>query len=141
MRGVSCAEDALAPSKRRVIWSIVPKGIVSLVMAPGLVTASGSPGGNSGGGGDSGGEYVIGTIAALTGRASEILRGVGPTVDAATQWVNANGGIRGHHVRAMVEDDADTPATGIAAAKKLVSQDHVLAVVGSASNSPGTLPD
>ena len=53
--------------------------------------------------------------------------------DALKAWVsytNAHGGVVGHPVKLTIIDDKGDPATGLAAAQKLVQQDHVIAIVG-----------
>ena len=39
----------------------------------------------------------------------------------------------GHPVKLTIIDDKGDPATGLAAAQKLVQQDHVIAIVGQAA--------
>lgn len=51
------------------------------------------------------------------------------------KWTNAHGGINGHPVNLIADDDASNPAQGLSEVKKLVQQDHVIAVIGSAAAS------
>jgi branched-chain amino acid transport system substrate-binding protein len=51
------------------------------------------------------------------------------------KWTNAHGGINGHPVNLIAVDDADNPAQGLSEVKKLVQQDHVIAVIGSEAAS------
>jgi branched-chain amino acid transport system substrate-binding protein len=48
---------------------------------------------------------------------------------------NAAGGIDGHPVKAIILDDKDDPAVGLADAKTLVQSDHVVAIVGQTSET------
>jgi branched-chain amino acid transport system substrate-binding protein len=50
-------------------------------------------------------------------------------MNAWVQWTNAHGGVNGHPVKLISEDDAANPATGISVAKSLLSQ-HPIALVG-----------
>jgi branched-chain amino acid transport system substrate-binding protein len=78
--------------------------------------------------------YVIGTIASETGTYASSIGGTFATVDAWTKWTNAHGGISGHPVKVITEDDGGVPANGITAAKTLIA-DKVQAIVGPASNT------
>jgi branched-chain amino acid transport system substrate-binding protein len=55
--------------------------------------------------------------------------GIPDLMKAWVEWTNAHGGINGHPVKLIAEDDAANPATGISAAKSLLSQ-HPIALVG-----------
>jgi len=57
------------------------------------------------------------------------------TLNAWVQWTNTHGGINGHPVKAYYEDDKGDPAVATAAVKKLVEDDHVIAIVGSSAGS------
>jgi branched-chain amino acid transport system substrate-binding protein len=51
------------------------------------------------------------------------------------KWTNAHGGINGHPVNLIAVDDAGNPAQGLSEVKKLVQQNHVIAVIGSEAAS------
>jgi branched-chain amino acid transport system substrate-binding protein len=51
------------------------------------------------------------------------------------KWTNAHGGINGHPVQLIVDDDASNPALGLSQAKQLVQQDHVVAFIGASALS------
>jgi branched-chain amino acid transport system substrate-binding protein len=60
----------------------------------------------------------------------------GKTVDGIQVWaksVNGNGGLNGHPVQVVVEDDGGNPTTALQAAKQLVEGDKVMAIVGETS--------
>lgn len=50
---------------------------------------------------------------------------------ASAKWTNAHGGIAGHPVRVITIDDHQDPGDGLAAAQTLISQDHVVSLVGT----------
>jgi branched-chain amino acid transport system substrate-binding protein len=54
-------------------------------------------------------------------------------VEAWAKWTNAHGGINGHPIKLYVMDDQANPSTAVTAAKTLVDQDHVVAIVGMIS--------
>jgi branched-chain amino acid transport system substrate-binding protein len=51
------------------------------------------------------------------------------------KWTNAHGGINGHPVNLIAVDDASNPSQGLSEVKKLVQQDHVIALIGSEAAS------
>ena len=60
----------------------------------------------------------------------------GPAIQAWASWVNAHGGINGHPVKLIVEDNKGDQAQAVSMVKQLVQQDHVVAFV---SNQDGSL--
>jgi branched-chain amino acid transport system substrate-binding protein len=80
---------------------------------------------------------VVGSICSCSGAQSAVLASVKDVNEAWAKSVNAKGGINGHPVKMIVEDDGGQPAKGLAAAKKLVEQDNVLAIVGELSLTDG----
>jgi branched-chain amino acid transport system substrate-binding protein len=75
----------------------------------------------------------IGTIGSYSGAQSAALAKVKDAADAWAKSVNDKGGINGHPVELTIEDDAGNPAQALKAAKKLVEQDKVIAIVGQMS--------
>jgi branched-chain amino acid transport system substrate-binding protein len=59
-----------------------------------------------------------------------------PAIEAWADWVNAHGGINGHPVKLIVEDNKGDQAQAVSMVKQLVQQDHVIAFV---SNQDGSL--
>jgi branched-chain amino acid transport system substrate-binding protein len=72
---------------------------------------------------------VIGDICSCTGAEASSIAPSTPTIQAWAKSVNASGGIQGHPVQVIVKDDALNPAVSLAAAKSLVAQDHVVAIL------------
>ena len=77
--------------------------------------------------------FVLGMICSCSGPQQSSLGDTGSAIKAWASWVNAAGGINGHFVRVVVMDDGENPATSLDDAKKLVTQDHVMAIVGDSS--------
>jgi branched-chain amino acid transport system substrate-binding protein len=78
------------------------------------------------------GEWLIGSIISETGAGSSSFQ---PTVGTLKAWVsdvNARGGINGHLLKLIIEDDKSTPAGGIQAANNLI-HDGVIALVQGGS--------
>lgn len=87
---------------------------------------------SSGGSAPTGSAIKIGSIGVFSGAT-----GTGPTdqpaASALQAWVsytNAHGGINGHPVQVIIKDDAGVPAASLAAAKDLIQNQHVVAIVG-----------
>jgi branched-chain amino acid transport system substrate-binding protein len=59
-----------------------------------------------------------------------------PAIQAWSSWVNAHGGINGHPVKLITEDNKGDQAQAVSMVKQLVQQDHVVAFV---SNQDGSL--
>lgn len=80
-------------------------------------------------------DYVIGVTAALTGPVSSTYT---PAVDAMRIYidrVNANGGVNGHKIKLMIEDDGAKPSKAAANTKQLISQDNVILMINASLSS------
>jgi branched-chain amino acid transport system substrate-binding protein len=80
-------------------------------------------------------DYVIGLTGALTGPPSSTYA---PAVDALRIYldrVNAAGGVNGHKVKLVLEDDGAQPSKAAANTKKLISQDNVLLMINASLSS------
>jgi branched-chain amino acid transport system substrate-binding protein len=77
--------------------------------------------------------WVIGNIGTYSGVNSANFAGGGQTLQAWADYTNAHGGISGHNVKVITEDDAGVPSTSVNDVKQLVADDHVLAIVGMSS--------
>jgi branched-chain amino acid transport system substrate-binding protein len=109
-------------------------GVAGLLLA----AACGSSGGGSvaGSGSAAGdGSIPVGVIGSYSGPAASSIAGAKLAIQAWADSVNARGGIDGHPVQLFVEDDGGNVATSLSEVKKLVEQDHVVAIVGQASGN------
>ena len=84
------------------------------------VPAAAAPGSSS--------AWPIGVICSCTGPEASSTSVSTPTLEAWADHVNAKGGINGHDVDLIADDDGTNPGTALTDAEKLVSQDHVLAI-------------
>ena len=73
----------------------------------------------------------VGNVSSLTGGA--LFPEASVAAEAVFDRVNADGGINGRPIQLIVEDDAGSPEGAATAGRKLVEQDSVVAMVGSAS--------
>jgi branched-chain amino acid transport system substrate-binding protein len=109
-------------------------GVAVAALAAGCSSSASSPSPSAAGASSgsaaaaSGSDLVIGTIGDFSGAAGEPshLAGLQAWVDS----VNASGGIKGRHVKLIVEDDQGDATTSQADIRQLVQVDHVLAIVG-----------
>jgi|HubBroStandDraft_1064217.scaffolds.fasta_scaffold00453_7 branched-chain amino acid transport system substrate-binding protein len=74
---------------------------------------------------------VFGQTAALGGPAAALGLGMKEGLDAAFEEANKAGGVKGHRLSLISLDDGYEPARAAAAAKTLIGEDHVFALVGS----------
>ena len=73
----------------------------------------------------------VGNVSSLTGGA--LFPEASAAAEAVFERANAGGGVGGRPIQLIVEDDAGTPEGAATAGRKLVEQDNVVAMVGSAS--------
>jgi len=74
--------------------------------------------------------YKVGAVLDVTGKAAWLGEPEKKTVEMVVRQVNAAGGINGHPLMVIVEDNASEEATAVIAMKKLVDSDKVCAVIG-----------
>lgn len=78
----------------------------------------------------SGAPYKIGAIFAITGTASSLGIPERNTAVMLERRINEAGGIKGHPVQIIVEDNKSEPAEAVNAAMRLIERDQVVAIVG-----------
>jgi branched-chain amino acid transport system substrate-binding protein len=96
----------------------------------GSTTTSSGAGTASGASTAKGTPFVLGSICGCSGPQAAVLGGGQKVIQAWADDVNASGGINGHPVKVIVKDDGESPTTTLQAAKELIEQDHVMALVG-----------
>ncbi len=74
--------------------------------------------------------YKIGAIFSVTGRAAPLGTPEKETAEMLVDQINKAGGIKGHKIELIIEDDASEEGKAVMAAKKLLEKDDVLAVIG-----------
>jgi len=78
----------------------------------------------------------LGALLGLSGRAAVLGKNLGAALEAYFAWVNDTGGIHGRKIQLLIEDNGWEPSIALGAAKKLISQDNVLAFVNSFGTAP-----
>jgi branched-chain amino acid transport system substrate-binding protein len=81
----------------------------------------------------SGDPIKLGFICSCTGAQKAVFSGTQKVIEAWASDVNANGGINGSPVEVTAKDDGGDPAKALQAAKELVEDDEVIAIVGNTS--------
>jgi len=77
--------------------------------------------------------YPIGVSLGLTGVQGAAGQRQIKAVELAAEMINAKGGVHGHPLKLIVEDDQTKPEISVTKANKLIDQDQVLAIVGANS--------
>ncbi len=79
--------------------------------------------------------YAVGVTAAMTGPAAATQAPVIEMLRIYVDRINAKGGINGHHVNLLVEDDQAEPSKAAANATKLIRQENVMLLINSSFSS------
>jgi branched-chain amino acid transport system substrate-binding protein len=79
--------------------------------------------------------YTVGVTAAMTGPASATQAPVMEMLRIYVDKLNAKGGINGHKINLMIEDDQAEPSKAAANATKLVRQENVMLLINSSFSS------
>jgi branched-chain amino acid transport system substrate-binding protein len=80
-------------------------------------------------------EIVIGEFGSLTGTAATFGTSTRDGIDMALDEINKAGGVLGKKVRVIVEDDQTKPEEAQTVVTKLISKDHVIAILGEVASS------
>jgi branched-chain amino acid transport system substrate-binding protein len=112
-------------SAKTLVWQPVA-GIIGLTAATMLVFSSARA--ESGIAAD---KIILGQEAALEGPAAALGQGMREGLLAAFAEANKAGGVKGHRIELISRDDGYDPNSAITAAKKLINEDKVFALVGS----------
>jgi branched-chain amino acid transport system substrate-binding protein len=110
----------------RFMLAVLVAGLVLGACSSSKKTASG--------GGSSKGDIAIGVVGTASGPQASSSDQYETVAPAWAAWVNANGGINGHQVKVITEDDAGSPATAQSQVESLINSDHVVAVVVGSDN-------
>jgi branched-chain amino acid transport system substrate-binding protein len=79
--------------------------------------------------------YLVGNTMAITGPGSGTYGPMKDALDIYFKQLNARGGINGHPVKIVFEDNAAQPSKAAAQAKKLITQDRVVLLMLSSLSS------
>src|SRR5258708_38709014 len=79
--------------------------------------------------------YKVGVTAAMTGPASATQAPVIEMLRIYVDRLNAKGGVNGHRINLLIEDDQAEPSKAAANATKLVRQENVMLLINSSFSS------
>jgi branched-chain amino acid transport system substrate-binding protein len=82
--------------------------------------------------------YKIGVVLSATGPSAPLGEPEKNTLLLEVEKIEKAGGVDGHPLEVIIEDDQTDPAKAVDAVTKLIEQDNVLAIIGG-STSPSTL--
>ena len=77
---------------------------------------------------------VVGAIVSATGPAAPLGEPERAALLMAEEQVNAAGGVLGRPLKIVIEDDQSNPKEAVTAANKLLTQEKVIAIIGSSSS-------
>jgi branched-chain amino acid transport system substrate-binding protein len=112
-------------------WMMVITAAASLALA-GCPPKEGAGGGA---GGSKGGDIVVGEYGSMSGLQATFGESTDHGVQLALDEINAGGGVLGRKMKVQLEDDQSKQEEAANAVTKLISQDHVVAVVGEVASS------
>jgi len=81
---------------------------------------------------------VIATVGSFSGALAATSNGVRIGIESWAKYTNDRGGLNGRKIKIVEADDQGNATTGLAAVRKVVEQDHVVAIVGEAASSVET---
>jgi ABC-type branched-subunit amino acid transport system substrate-binding protein len=119
-----------APPRRRSRRLLHGGVAVALITSAGLLTACASSSSSGSSGSSTGGSINLGLIGPMTGVRADVGKGMVVGATLALDVINAHGGVLGHHVNLVVQDDAGDPGDAVPAADVEIQSQHVVAIVG-----------
>lgn len=81
------------------------------------------------------GDITLGVVLPLTGDGAKYGESARRAIDLAFSELNARGGIKGKQLRLVYEDSQGAPTNGVSALQKLITANHVPAVIGDLFSS------
>jgi branched-chain amino acid transport system substrate-binding protein len=116
-----------------------PRAGLALAVASALAVAACSSSAGAGAGARA--PLVLGAVLALTGSGSSEGPQQEQGIELAVSQVNAGGGIDGAPLRVLIRNDASSPDLAVTLARQLITQDHVLAIIGPTTSDAATATD
>jgi branched-chain amino acid transport system substrate-binding protein len=121
--------------RRTSRWIVL--GIAAALVLAAAGCSSGGGGATAGGGSTTGGgasstnSYKIGAVLSMTGTYAGLGASEKNTLDMEVASINASGGVNGHPIELIIEDDATDAGKAASATSKLIDQDGVIAIIGA----------
>jgi branched-chain amino acid transport system substrate-binding protein len=80
--------------------------------------------------------YVVGAFVSVSGPNAPLGTPERDTLLMIEENINKNGGIKGHPLKLIIEDDGSDNTNAVKAANKLIDQDNVCALIGGSGTGP-----
>lgn len=133
----------------KTLRTLALAGVLALGAAACAAPEEDSSGGNTGntgaagasgdtGGGSSSGDIVIGVDIEMSGPAAVQGTAYKNAVELVRDQINDAGGVNGRQIKLVIQDNKSDPTESLQVAKNMITNDHVVAIVGGGS-SPTTL--
>jgi branched-chain amino acid transport system substrate-binding protein len=107
----------------------------AVILAAVGLAASACSSGSSGAASSSSSDIVLGVMGGFQGVTASSGGPAKPAIEAWASAVNAAGGLNGHQVKLIIKEDAGVASTAMANVRKLIQQDHVVAIVNDWSTA------
>lgn len=120
-----------SPIKRSWLAALIV-AVVAVCLAACSSSGSGSSSSSSGTSGSSSSSkstFTVGVVGSFSGVLASSFGGIEPTLTAWEKYTNAHGGVDGHPVNIILDDDAASASTSLTDVRQLVGQDHVSVIV------------
>jgi len=124
----------------RIRSTVIAVAVAAGVLALAACSSDSSGKADTGPSGESGSTIKIGALTSLTGPFASSYSNFEDGVKARIDMANAEGGVAGHKLTYVIADDKSAGPETVAAAEKLIQQDHVFGIV-TASSSLGAAVD
>jgi branched-chain amino acid transport system substrate-binding protein len=112
-------------------------GVLLCLVGCGSSAQPSSGSANSASPGSAASEIIIGNIGTYSGTLGGPEVQIPKILNGWVSEVNSAGGINGHHVKLIIEDDTGNATTALTEARELIQQDHVTAIVSNFSVDDG----
>ncbi len=120
------------PSRsRRAIAALTAWSLVVLLAAGCTAASTPAPSATGGTTGAAKAPYKLGAVLSLTGTYAGLGTPEKNVITMEVARINAAGGVNGHPIDVVIEDDSTDVAKAAAATTKLIDQDKVLAILGA----------
>lgn len=137
------------PSRKTILRSGIMAGATAAAMllaacSSGTPASSGSSGSSGSAGSASGtsssGTFLVGTVQSLTGPFGAVGQDILHATQAEADILNAKGGILGHQIKVISNDDGSDVQRGISATQQMISQNKLDLFIPDAVNAQSQLP-
>ena len=117
--------------KRLIVYALAIVALSALACRP--ATPAAQPAASQGGGSAATAPIKLGALVSTTGVIAPFGTDAQPAAELFVEELNARGGINGRPIQLVIVDDESKPDQAVSAAKRLIQQEKVVAMVGPLS--------